>query len=133
MSAARALTAAVLALLRVDADLAAGLGGAIFDAAPRDPGFPHLVVEEAVARDRSGLDAPLEEIRLTLKIFSRSGGRAEVAGLAERVETVLDDADLALDGARLVLLRREATETRLLRDRRTAEATLRFVALIEPA
>lgn len=132
MSAALALSSAVLVALRADPVLLTGLGGAIFDAAPRDPAFPHLVVEEAIVRDRSGLDAPLEEIRLTLKIFSRSGGRAEVGRLAERAESVLDAASLAPDGMRVVLFRREATETRLLRDRRTAEATLRLVVLAEP-
>lgn len=131
MSAARTLIEAVLAALRADADLAAGLAGRIWDTAPRDPDFPHLVVEDASARDRSGLDAPLEEIRLALKIFSRTGGRSEAALLAERAEAALAAAEPSLDGARLVLLRREATETRIQRDRRTAEATLRLVALIE--
>lgn len=132
MTAARALVRAVLAALRADADLATALGDAIFDAAPRDPAFPHLVVEETVARDRSGLDAPLDEIRLTLKLFSRAGGTAEAGRLAERVESVLAAADLRPDPWRVALWRREASETRLLRDRRTAEATLRFVALTEP-
>lgn len=131
MTAARALVEVVLAALRADPALAADLGGRIWDAAPRDPDFPHLVVEETTARDRSGLDAPLEEIRLTLKIFSRAGGRAEAAGLAERAEAALAAPPPTLDGARLVLLRREATETRIQRDRRTAEAALRLVALIE--
>ncbi len=133
MSAARSLVAAVLAALRGDAALVAALAPRIWDAAPRDPGFPHLVVEEAVARDRSGLDADLEEVRVTLKIFSRTGGTAEAGRLAERVEAVLADAALEPIGVRVVLLRREATETRLLRDRTTAEATLRLVALTEPA
>lgn len=133
MSAARSLVAAVLVALRGDPALVAGLGSRIWDGAPRDPGFPHLVVDEAVARDRSGLDAELEEIRLTLKIFSRAGGTAEAGRLAERVETVLAATALAPAGVRIVLLRREASETRLGRDRRTAEATLRLVALTEPA
>ncbi|NLH81863.1 MAG: DUF3168 domain-containing protein [Phyllobacteriaceae bacterium] len=133
MSASRSLVAAVLAALRGDAALVAVLADRLWDGAPRDPGFPHLVVDEAVARDRSGLDAELEEVRLTLKIFSRAGGTAEAGRLAERVETVLAAAALAPVGVRVVLLRREASETRLARDRRTAEATLRLVALTEPA
>lgn len=133
MSAARALAASLLALLRADATLAAGLGTRIWDAAPRDPDFPHLVLDEVVARDRSGQDTMLEEIRLTLRLFSRGGGRVEVAGLAERVETVIAGAILAPAGVRVVLLRREATEIRPLRDRVTTEAVLRLVALTEPA
>lgn len=132
MSASLALGAAVLAVLRADATLAAALGGRIWDAAPRDPGFPHLVLDDVTSRDRSGLDAALEETRLALRIASREGGRAEAARLAERVETVLAVVALAPVGRRVVLLRRESSETRILRDRRTAEAVVRLVALTEP-
>ena len=132
-AAALALQSAILARLRADPSLAASpLAGRLFDAAPREAAFPHLFVDEAVVRDRSGLDAPLAEHRLTLRIFSRKGGRREVATLAGSVETALDVAAMALDGHRLVLFRRDATELRLLKDRLTAEAALRFVALTEP-
>lgn len=132
-SATLALQAAVLARLRADTGLAASdLSGRIHDAAPRDAAFPHLVIEEAVARDRSGLDAPLAEHRIALRLHSRGGGRHRAAVLAGLVEAALETGDLALDGHRLILLRREATELRLARDRVTAEATLRFVALTEP-
>ena len=133
MTAALALQIAVLERLRDDpAVTASPLAGRIHDAAPRDAAFPHLVVDEAVSRDRSGLDAPLAEHRLSLRLFSRKGGRREVAALAGLVEAALEASDLALDGHRLVLLRRDATELRLRRDRLTAEAVLRFVALTEP-
>ena len=133
MTASLALQTAVLERLRGDAAVAASpLAGRVHDAAPRDASFPHLVVDEAVSRDRSGLAAPLAEHRLSLRLFSRKGGRHEVATLAGLVETALTDADLTLDGHRLVLLRRDATEIRLRRDRVTAEAVLRFVALTEP-
>ena len=133
MTAAHGLLAATLARLRADPTLAADLGPRLWDAAPRDPAFPHLVVDETTTRDRSGLDAALEETRLTLRIFSRSGGRAEVARIAERVETVLEATPPEPVGRRLVLLRREASETRIARDRVTAEAVVRLVALTEPA
>jgi len=130
---ALALQTAVLARLAADPDLvASALAGRIWDAAPRDPGFPHLVVDQAVSRDRSGLDTPLAEHRLTLRVFSRKGGRREALTLAGLVEAALEAGDLALDGHRLVLIRRDATEVRLLKDRLTAEAALRFVALTEP-
>ena len=133
MNAALALQAAVLARLRADPDLAASpLAGRLFDAAPRDGDFPHLVVDEAHGRDRSGLDAPLLEQRLALRLQSRKGGRREVLTLAGLVEAALATEDLGLDGWRLVLLRRDATEVRLLKDRVTAEALMRFVALLEP-
>ena len=132
-AAALALQTAVLARLVADTGLAASaLAGRIFDAVPRAAAFPHLAVGPATVRDRSGLDAPLAEHRLTLRIFSRKGGRREVLTLAGLAEAALDGASLALDGHRLVLMRREATEVRLLRDRLTAEAAIRLVALTEP-
>lgn len=132
-AAALALQTAILDRLRADAALAASpLAARLHDAAPRDAAFPHLVVDEATTRDRSGLDAPLAEHRLTLRLFSRKGGRREVLTLAGLVEAALESADLVLDGHRLVLLRRDATEVRLLKDRLTAEAAMRFVALTEP-
>ena len=128
-----ALQTAILARLRADASLAASaLAGRIHDAAPRDAGFPHLVVEETVSRDRSGLDAPLAEHRVVLRVLSRKGGRREALTLAGLVEAALEADDLVLAGHRLVLLRREATEARLLKDRLTAEAAVRLVALTEP-
>ena len=132
MTSAAALLAATLAALRADTELMATLGPRIWDCAPRDAAFPHLVVKDLVTRDRSGEAAPLEEIRLSLRILSRSGSRAEVLTLAARAEAVMLALSPALTGARLVLLRREASETRLLDDRRTTEALLRFVALVEP-
>jgi hypothetical protein len=133
-TAALALQTSILERLRADAALASSpLAGRLFDAAPRDEAFPHLVVDEVTSRDRSGLDAPLVEHRLTLRLFSRKGGRREVAMLADLVETALAAPDLVLAGHRLVLLRHDLTETRLLKDRLTAEAVLRFVALTEPS
>ncbi len=133
MTAALALQTAILERLRVDPDLAASpLSGRLFDAAPRDAAFPHLTIAEVTTRDRSGLDTPLAEHRLTLRVHSRKGGRREVLVLAGHVERALEAGDLALDGHRLVLLRRDATEVRLLKDQVTAEAVLRFVALTEP-
>lgn len=132
MSAAQSLVTAMLAALRADTTLAADLGSRIHDAAPRDLAFPHLVVADVTVRDRSGVDATLEEVRATLEIFSRAGGRAEAARIAERVETVLLAATLSPSGRRVALLRREATETTILRDRVTARAAVRLVALLEP-
>ncbi|WP_228259404.1 DUF3168 domain-containing protein [Siculibacillus lacustris] len=132
-TAAHALLTVILARLRADAGLAAPpLAGRVFDAPPRDAAFPHLVVDAITSRDRSGLDAPLDEHRLTLRILSRAGGRGEASGLAAAVERALLAPGLSLAGHRLVGLAREGLESRLLKDRTTAEVLLRFVALTEP-
>lgn len=133
MTAAAALLAALLARLRADATLAADLDGRIWDTPPRNPGFPHLVVDEATSRDRSGLEAPLDDTRLVLRFVSRDGGRGELLALVDRVETLLAAPPLAPAGHRLIVLRRESLETRPTRDRLGAEALLRVSALTEPA
>ncbi len=132
MSTAPALLATVLSALRADVETSRRLGRRIWDCAPRDAEFPHLVVEELTVRDRSGEAAPLEEIRLSLRVLSRSGGRSEALAIATRIETVLRDLPPLPPGARLVVIRRESGDCRPLRDRRTIEATLRFLALVEP-
>jgi hypothetical protein len=134
-SAASALLAAVKARLAADATLEALLGGPgrIHDGPPRNAPFPHVAFETIESRPVGGLDAPLEEHRLTLTAWSRAGGRREALALADRLDGLLDAAGPALTGHRLVSLALERREARLARDRLTAVATLVFRAATEPA
>jgi hypothetical protein len=131
--AAQALLAAIVARLRADPALSGPpLDARIHDAPPRDAAFPHLVVEPVTSTDASGLDAPLERHRLALRIVSRAGGRGEAARLAATAERVLAEAPPDPEGHRLIGLMRDGFESRMARDRITAEALLRFSALTEP-
>lgn len=134
MSPSTALFAAVRARLAADPALTGRLGaGRVHDGPPRNAAFPYVALEEVESRDASGLDARLEQVSLVIRAYCRAGGRVDAMAIAADVVGALDDAGLVLAGHRLVRLFVRATESRLGRDRLTAEATIRLSALIEPA
>ena len=133
ISAVLALQTTAKALLAADAALSGLLGGArIYDGAQRDTTPPFVALDEIVTRRRDGLAAPLEEHRLTLRVWTKAGARRESAIIADRVITLLDDAAPALSGHRVVRLYLEASDVRAAKDRVATETILRFVALTEP-
>lgn len=128
------LAGAIVARLRADSAVVAALHGArVHDRLPRDLAPPWVALDEIRSTDVSGLDAPLTRHRLTLRAQTRAEPRDTLAALADAVAAALDNASLALDGRRLVLLRVTDVETRVLKDRVTAEAVLRLAAITEPA
>jgi Protein of unknown function (DUF3168) len=104
----------------------------VHDGPPRNAAFPYVALDAQEWRDRSGLDAPLIEHRVTLKVFSRKGGQREAATLVDTIETALMATPLTPTGHRIVSLRVASLEHRLQRDAVTAEAAIRLVALTEP-
>lgn len=132
-SPALALRAAIRQRLAGDAALSALTGGArVYDEPPRGSLPPYLVLARADASDISGDDAPAEEHALTLEVWSREGGLSQALTIADRVAQLLDDAELALDGARLVGLAWRATEADRVADGGLRRATLTFRAVTEP-
>lgn len=132
-SAVFALQSAVKALLAADAALTALIGGArIYDGPQRDQTPPFVSLDEIVTRRRDGLLARLEEHRFTLRIWTKTGGKREGLAIADRILTLVDDAQPALSGHRVVRLYLEASDSRAAKDRTTVETSLRFVALTEP-
>jgi hypothetical protein len=104
----------------------------VHDGPPRNAAFPYVALDAQEWRDRSGLEAPLIEHRVALKVYSRKGGQREAAELVDAVETALIATPLTLTGHRVVSLRVASLEHRLQRDAVTAEAVIRLVALTEP-
>ncbi|UDQ87348.1 DUF3168 domain-containing protein [Xanthobacter autotrophicus] len=132
-SPALALRAAIHAALVTDAALAALLGAPrIHDVPPGDADFPFVTLGEAVVADWSTATEAGTEQALTLHVFSRSGGRAEAFAIAARLQAVLHDAALALEGHRLANLRATTAEVRRESDGRTFHALVRFRAVTEP-
>ncbi len=127
-----ALRMAVRAALLLDAPLRTLLGGEkIYDEAPRSAEPPFAVFGEAEARDWSTGDASGHEHRLSLRVWSDQNGDAEALAITGRMAEVLDDADLVLDGHRLVLIGMTAEEmSKPGRDGRR-RAVLRLSALTE--
>ncbi len=132
-SPALALRAAIHAALVADAGLVALLGAPrVHDVPPGDADFPFVTLGEAVVADWSTATEAGTEQALTLHVFSRSGGRAEAFAIAARLQEVLHDAALALEGHRLANLRATTAEVRRESDGRTFHALVRFRAVTEP-
>ena len=132
-SPALALRAAIHATLVADAALVALIGAPrVHDVPPGDADFPFVTLGEAVVADWSTATEAGTEQALTLHVFSRSGGRAEAFAIAARLQEVLHDAALPLEGHRLANLRATTAEVRRESDGRTFHALVRFRAVTEP-
>ena len=129
-----ALQAAVHACLTADTVLAGllGAGSRIHDRAPRGAAVPFVALGETrLARIGAG-GGPIHEHTLVVRIVSRADGRREAAAIADRIDALLDAADLAPEGHRLVSLRLVERVVSESRDRRFVEGQLRFRAVTEP-
>jgi len=125
VSAAAALSRAILAALRADAHLRARLGGdRVFDAAPARPAPPYLFLGPHTTRDWSTSSGAGHEHRITLTAVAREEGFAAVQAIAGAVAARLDAPLAPLAGHHLVLLRVDAVEHRRLREESRAVITL---------
>ena len=107
MSPDLALHKALFDHLRADADLAALLGDPprVHDETPAQPVWPLVVFGRAETRPWGGLDGEGLEHALTLIGLSRFDGDEEARAIVAALRARLHNADLALDGWRLVNLR----------------------------
>lgn len=130
MMAANLLLQAIHARLSGDAGLAALLApDGLRDRLSAQPDLPAVVFGAFETRDHSTATEAGEEHFLTLEVWSEAAGRRQVHEIAARLDQLLDDAALALDGASLVSLLRIGLISR--RDAKTrffvAELTFRAV------
>lgn len=101
MSHERGLQKALLAHLRADPGVTALLGDRLWDAAPDDPGHPHLVIGRSESRPLRGEGGGVEHA-LTLKAVSRFRGSEEAKAIVAAIRASLAGADLEADGVRSV-------------------------------
>jgi hypothetical protein len=66
----------------------------LYDSAPEDPIFPYLSYGRLRREDIGGDELSLFSHQMTLHLWSRYAGRAEVLTLMEAVKAVLNDSDL---------------------------------------
>lgn len=92
---AHALAAAVHAVLREDPAVQYVLGGGnaapprLYDAAPEDPIYPYLTYGALRSEDIGADATPLASHQMTLHLWSRYAGRAEVLTLLSHVTHAL--------------------------------------------
>ncbi|CAM3829846.1 DUF3168 domain-containing protein [Litorimonas haliclonae] len=65
----------------------------LYDSAPEDPVFPYLSYGAMRREDVGGDATPLCLHQMTLHLWSRYAGRAEILGLLAQIETVVTDQD----------------------------------------
>lgn len=94
--ASLAVQTAIFARLAGATALAGPLGGRIHDRRPEAAGFPHLVIGEASATDKGCKSRDGQSHMVTLHLWSRYRGRAEVKGLIDLVAGELHRQPLAL-------------------------------------
>ena len=101
-----ALQKALIAHLKADPAVTALLGepARIWDAAPEDATFPHLLIGRCESRP-VGADGGGFEQALTLTVASRFRGTEEAKAVLAAVRLALNDVTLEADGVRTVSLR----------------------------
>lgn len=128
-----ALRAAIRARCAADTALAALLGGtgAIHDEPPRAAAPVYALFGDAEARGRTDASGRLDEHELSVVVWARPGSAASGLAAAGRIAELLDDAPLALDGHRLVLLAADAVAVDRDRDTNLARAVVKLRAVPE--
>ena len=133
-SAAWALQKALHGALWNDADLLALLSGPqIFDHVPRRTARPFVTLGTSRERDWSTGDDVGFEHDVTIDVWLEGRGREQAQSIVDAVHSVLHDADLQLDGHRLVNLHRRSSELRRAPDGRTWRGVVSFRAVTEVA
>ena len=107
MHAATALEKAIVRHLRNDATLTGLLNGPkIYDHAPRREETPYITVGDIETTAWDTFRARGHQHRLTLHVWTDHRGRREAFGILHRLDELLDEAALTLDGGHhLVSLR----------------------------
>ena len=128
------LQKAIFEALGGDAQLTALLGAdRIHDRAPPHTPFPYITFGRTSAFDWSTSTERGNEHLVTLHVWSKAKGRKETLELIEAARTVLDEAELPLDGHHLVSLRADYSEARYDEDLAVHHCILRFRAITEKA
>jgi len=131
--AALALHRAVLEVLRSDSELGLLLGGPhVRDRPPRRSRLPYVVTGDVETRDWNTFDARGHEHMMTLHAWSEHGGHRQAYEIMGRMDAVLDDAPLVLEGHRLVNMRTVFRSVVRMRDGRLFHGMLRLRATTHP-
>ena len=137
---AEGLAKSVHAVLRDNPAVRYALGGAndapprLYDAAPEDPVYPYLTYGALRSEDIGADDTPLANHQMTLHLWSRYTGRAEVLGLLSKVTHALQAETLTTAAEDLSIRSVVAIYSDVLRapDGRTQHGLLRLSFTTQP-
>ena len=127
-----ALVKALIAHLKGDGALKALLGDPVrvWDQAPEEPAFPHLLIGKSESRGLKA-DGGGVEHRLTLTCASRFAGMEEARAVAAAARARVADAPVEADGVRAVSLGVTFTDVFRSADLKRAWAVMRLRAVTE--
>ncbi|MEM9286310.1 MAG: DUF3168 domain-containing protein [Pseudomonadota bacterium] len=125
--AAWSLQTALYSALADDGDLQTILGdpARIYDAIPPDTIFPFLQIGAGQLLPYQGIAGGFEHI-VRLTAFSRWGGRQECKAIAELIRIRLQNADLTLEGHKLLQARLVFEDHLRHRDPETFQGSMRY-------
>lgn len=127
-----ALVKALIAHLKGDGALKALLGDPVrvWDQAPEEPAFPHLLIGKSESRGLKA-DGGGVEHRLTLTCASRFAGMEEARAVAAAARARVADAPVEADGVRAISLGVTFTDVFRSADLKRAWAVMRLRAVTE--
>ena len=131
-AAAVELQKAIFAALKGDEQVTNVVGNRIHDHPPAKIRFPYLTFGRTSSYDWStGTEIGTEHL-FTIHVWSKATGKSETLELLGRVEELLRDGSLALDGHQLVNLTPNFAESRFDEDQALHHGMLRYRAVTEP-
>ena len=130
----QALAKAIHLALKSDIAVQSVLGqeARLYDAPPEDPIYPYLTYGPMRSEDIGGDDSPMTAHNLTLHLWSRYGGRAEVMSIIQAVSGVLENGNWQLVEGHLVSANVIFTDQFRAPDGRTLHGIIRLNATTQP-
>jgi len=104
----------------------------LYDAAPQDPIYPYLTYGPMRSEDIGGDNSPLFAHAVSLHIWSRYRGRAEVMTCVSAVAGALEGTNLQLSGAHLVSANTVYIDSFRAPDGRTLHGLIRMKITTQP-
>jgi len=131
---AQALAKAVHLALGTDIGVQNLLGAnpRLYDHVPEDPVYPYLTYGPQRSADVSGDNLQLTAHNMTLHLWSRYGGRAEIMALTNAVSEVLENGNWQLSEGKLINANVIFTDNFRAPDGRTLHGVIRFNATTQP-
>jgi hypothetical protein len=134
VSAEAALIAGIIDALAASAAVKAALGdpARIFDDRAAGAAFPYAVVATSASRPADAAEVAAFEHEVSIEVWSREGGKADLFAALSAMREALHDQDIAVAGRRIVLLQVRAAEAARADDD-TLRGVLRVHAITEAA